>query len=132
MLLTEQLLSMSEAAKQIPAIGGRRVHRNSVLRWCNQGLSGVVLESILISGRCLTSVEALERFSRALVEKRKHRFEKPEPPRRRGRTPALRRASKAAAKRTLVRYDAEEGEVAITFRPGGVRSLAREEKQERA
>ena len=31
-----------------------------------------------------------------------------------------------------VRYDAEAGEVAITFRPGGVRSLAREEKQERA
>ena len=31
-----------------------------------------------------------------------------------------------------VRYDAEEGEVAITFRPGGVRSLAREDGRETA
>ncbi len=29
-----------------------------------------------------------------------------------------------------VRYDAEAGEVAITFRPGGVRSLAREQDGE--
>ncbi len=31
-----------------------------------------------------------------------------------------------------VRYDAEAGEVAITFRPGGVRSLAREDGKETA
>ena len=31
-----------------------------------------------------------------------------------------------------VRYDAEAGEVAITFRPGGVRSLAREDGRETA
>ena len=31
-----------------------------------------------------------------------------------------------------VRYDAEAGEVAITFRPGGVRSLAREDGTEPA
>ncbi len=31
-----------------------------------------------------------------------------------------------------VRYDADAGEVAITFRPGGVRSLAREDGRETA
>ncbi len=31
-----------------------------------------------------------------------------------------------------LRYNAEEGEVAITFRPGGVRSLAREDGRETA
>ena len=103
MLFDENLLTMSAAAKRIPSINGRRPHRNSVYRWATTGVDGVVLESVVIGRRLCTTEEALDRFAKALAEKRRERrpMQKPVPAPRGSRTPAQRRAAKAAAKKTL-------------------------------
>lgn len=62
-LLTEQLISIHEVPKFVPAQpNGRRVHISSCYRWISRGVRGVKLEVLRIGGRCYTSVEALQRF----------------------------------------------------------------------
>lgn len=61
--LSETLISLTEAAKLLPARrGGKRVHVSCAYRWTNTGCRGVILESIQIGGTRCTSREALARF----------------------------------------------------------------------
>jgi hypothetical protein len=62
MLNIDELLTFSEAAKRVPAVGGRRVHANSIWRWARKGLNGVRLEVWRIGRRFVTSEAALHRF----------------------------------------------------------------------
>ncbi len=64
---TEELLSLSEAARCVPKLNGRRVHASTVFRWCRRGLRGVRLEYVRIGRRMATSKEALDRFFNALA-----------------------------------------------------------------
>ena len=41
---------------------GRRPHLCTVLRWCTKGAKGIRLESRVLGGRRLTSVEAVARY----------------------------------------------------------------------
>jgi len=59
-LLEESLISLTAACKYFP----RNASRASVERWIRRGSRGVVLESILVCGRRMTSVEAVDRFIR--------------------------------------------------------------------
>lgn len=68
MLLTEELLTFTQATKRLPKIGGKRPHASSIWRWARKGVQGVRLECRKIGGRFVTSAEALERFTRALAE----------------------------------------------------------------
>jgi hypothetical protein len=68
MLLNETLLSFSEAAERLPAINGRKPTPQTVWRWAVLGLRGIHLESRRIGGRFATSLEALDRFTKALAE----------------------------------------------------------------
>ncbi|HWB11540.1 MAG TPA: DUF1580 domain-containing protein [Pirellulales bacterium] len=55
---TETPLSLTEAAKFAPG----RPHLATVWRWCQRGVRGIKLETIVVGGRRFTTVEALERF----------------------------------------------------------------------
>ena len=68
MLFDEQPLSLSDAAKALPRINGKRPHSSTLWRWARKGLQGVKLETRRLGGRFVTSIEALERFSKQLAE----------------------------------------------------------------
>ena len=68
---------MLENEKHLPlvpaveAVTGRRVHLCTVLRWAQQGSKGIILESVILGGRRLTSVESVRRFIQAGSERAK-------------------------------------------------------------
>lgn len=57
-LLEEHLLTISEAARQLPT----KVSNNAIWRWCTRGVRGVKLESVKIGGTRFTSSRALRTF----------------------------------------------------------------------
>ena len=57
-LLTEDLISLPEAARELPT----NPHVSAIYRWCNRGIRGVRLESIKIGGKMFTSRQSLTRF----------------------------------------------------------------------
>jgi hypothetical protein len=58
-ILEETLLSLPDACSAFP---GRKVSRATLHRWRLSGVRGVVLETVMIGGRRLTSLEAIKRF----------------------------------------------------------------------
>ena len=67
-LLREELVSLSAAAKLLPARRkGKRPHTSCLYRWTTTGCKGVVLESIQVGGTRCTSREALTRFFHRLT-----------------------------------------------------------------
>ena len=66
MLNNEQILTFSEAANALPPIGGKRPHASTIWRWARKGCRGVRLEVRRLGGRFVTSIEALDRFSKTL------------------------------------------------------------------
>ena len=59
---SETLVPLSEAAAHVP----QAPHASTVQRWFLRGVRGVRLETVLIGGKRFTSVEALDRFHRAV------------------------------------------------------------------
>lgn len=59
----ETLLTLADAAKELPRRGGRKIHMSTVWRWANRGLKGIKLESIQLGGSTWTSREALQRYA---------------------------------------------------------------------
>ena len=72
-ILSETLLTLSAAAKQMPSQTGRGVNTSTVWRWAMRGIRGVFLETVLIGGVRFTSLEALKRFHRANTSAADHR-----------------------------------------------------------
>ncbi len=68
MIGEERLYTFSEIAAVLPRINGKKIHVSTLHRWCRRGVRGVQLEFRMLGGRMLTSVEAVERFSRQLAE----------------------------------------------------------------
>jgi len=67
----EELLSLTDAAKQLPGrAGGKRPHVSTLYRWVLKGMRGVRLEALPMGGMLYTSVEALQRFFAALARAR--------------------------------------------------------------
>ena len=67
-LTKEQLLSLTDAARALPAIDGRRPHISTIWRWIRRGVRGVRLEHLRLGHRVCTSREALNRFAQRLAE----------------------------------------------------------------
>lgn len=63
----ERLLTLTEAAKTLPRLNGKRIATTTLWRWATKGLRGVKLETRRLGRRVVTSVDALERFSAALA-----------------------------------------------------------------
>jgi len=57
--LSESLLTLSDAAKELPS----RPNIATVFRWVSHGCRGVRLEVVKLGGKTLTSREALQRFA---------------------------------------------------------------------
>lgn len=57
-------------AKAVETLTGNRPHPTTVCRWCRRGTSGIPLPSLIISGRRMTTLKALEQWLRAVTEKR--------------------------------------------------------------
>ena len=69
----EALLTLSEAARSLPAVNGRRPHCSSLWRWCRRGVRGVKLEYVRVGRRVCTTAEALSRFvNRLAAEDEQH------------------------------------------------------------
>jgi hypothetical protein len=65
--ISEQLLSLSQAAKRLPHLRkDRPIAPSTLWRWASAGLRGVKLETVKVGGATCTSVEALSRFLAAL------------------------------------------------------------------
>ena len=67
-LMSENLLSLSQAAARIPPYRGKRTNPSTIYRWITKGVrrpdgSVIRLESIRIAARRLTTIEAMERFA---------------------------------------------------------------------
>lgn len=65
MIENEKLFPLVKAVEEAT---GRRVHLSTVLRWTQRGSKGVRLESRVLGGRRLTSVEAVRRFMNATTQ----------------------------------------------------------------
>jgi hypothetical protein len=66
----ESLLTLAQAAAELPRRRGRKTNLSTLYRWTQAGCRGVQLESIQIGGTRCTSREALQRFFEALSERR--------------------------------------------------------------
>jgi len=67
-LQEEEVLGLTDAARSMPRIGGKRPHPSTLWRWIRQGVGGVHLEHIRLGHRVCTSREALARFTQALAD----------------------------------------------------------------
>ena len=101
-LTRETLLTLAQAARLFPpARLGRPVNASTIWRWCRKGVRvegiGIVrLECVRVSGRWLTSEEAISRF----VAKQTPSKEQPTAP---PRSPGQRRRASERAARELDR-----------------------------
>jgi hypothetical protein len=106
----ETLYTLTEAAKHLPTLNGRKVSVSTMWRWCAKGIRGVHLDHVRIGRRICTSVEALNRFANALAEQARENLTTPPET----ITPAnSRRASNArpVSRATLERANREAAEL---------------------
>ena len=68
MLFAERFMSLTELAKRVPPIDGRRLNTATLWRWCRKSVRGVTLEYRRLGGRIVSSVEALDRFGKGLAD----------------------------------------------------------------
>ena len=65
-ILTEDVLSLSQARAELANLTGDRPDKATMTRWIHRGVGGIKLEAIRIGGRNIfTSTQALTRFIEA-------------------------------------------------------------------
>jgi hypothetical protein len=105
---TETLISLAEAAKELPRRRrGRKCHVSTLFRWTTAGVRGIVLESLQCGGTRCTSREAIQRFFEALSSRQADSVGGDQPGRGAGRrTVAQRQRQSAEAGRRLAELGA--------------------------
>jgi len=63
----EKLLSLADAAKELPPLNNKRPPISTLWRWCRKGLRGVKLDYVRVGRNIATSHEAMGRFFVALA-----------------------------------------------------------------
>lgn len=61
-ILTEDVLTLADARRELAGIIGRRPDKTTLYRWCLRGVQGVKLDHVRLGGRILTSRQAITRF----------------------------------------------------------------------
>lgn len=61
-ILTEDVLTLQDARREIASVTGQRPDKTTLYRWCLRGVGGIKLEHIRLGDRILTSRQALTRF----------------------------------------------------------------------
>jgi len=64
----EELITLTEAAKHLPKVDGKKVAVCTLWRWCRVGLRGVYLEYVRVGRKICTTREAMLRFFSDLAE----------------------------------------------------------------
>ncbi len=64
----EELITLTQAAKCLPKVDGKKVAVSTLWRWCRKGLRGVFLQYVRVGRRVCTSRPALLRFFTAMAE----------------------------------------------------------------
>ncbi len=59
---TEEILTLSQAARLVPHPGAKPPSTSTLWRWCRKGINGARLEYIRVGRRIFTSQAALSRF----------------------------------------------------------------------
>lgn len=68
-VLTENVLTLTEARKEIAKITKRRVDKATLTRWIHKGIGGIQLEAIRLGRNLFTSSQAITRFIEARTAK---------------------------------------------------------------
>lgn len=68
-ILTEDTLTLQDAADDVASFIGRRPDKTTMYRWCLRGVRGVKLEHVRLGGRIITSRQAITRFIEARTKK---------------------------------------------------------------
>lgn len=61
-------MTLSQAAKGLPKVNGKRIHVSTLWRWCRKGQGGITLEYARMGRRVVVTPEALNRFFAALAQ----------------------------------------------------------------
>jgi len=64
---TEEVLSLADAARALPAVHGRRVHPSTLWRWARKGIRGVRLDYARLGRSIVTTRAALTDFATRLA-----------------------------------------------------------------
>jgi len=64
----EELITLTEAAKHLPKVDGKKVAVCTLWRWCRVGLRGMFLEYVRVGRKICTTREALLRFFTDLAD----------------------------------------------------------------
>ncbi len=67
-IFDEKLFPLIDLPKHLPKKRGKRLSKATPYRWKSVGLAGVKLEVAYIQGEAHTSLEAVDRFNRAVTE----------------------------------------------------------------
>ena len=65
---SEQLITLTEAAKLLPRVNGRKPAVCTLWRWCRKGLRGQFLAYVRVGRRICTTRQAMLRFFTDLAE----------------------------------------------------------------
>lgn len=57
--VSKQYLPLTKAVEQAT---GYRPHLSTILRWCTRGARGRILSSVMVGGRRMTTIEAVQAF----------------------------------------------------------------------
>ena len=66
-LSNEEVLSLSDAARALPSVHGRRIHPSTLWRWARKGIKGQRLEYLRIGRAIVTTRRALNDFAARLA-----------------------------------------------------------------
>jgi hypothetical protein len=61
-ILTEDVLTINDARKEIASVTGQRPDISTMTRWIHRGLGGTKLEAVRIGRQLITSKQAITRF----------------------------------------------------------------------
>ena len=99
----EELITLTEAARRLPKIDGKKVAISTLWRWCRNGLRGERLEYVRLGRKICTTPEALQRFFTRLVE-----LDERVPPDTRSLPPGLKRSPVTSKQRQKALAEADE------------------------
>lgn len=68
-ILTEDVLTLSDARKELASITGKRPDKSTMTRWIHRGVGGIKLEAVVLGRQIFTSRQALTRFAEARTAK---------------------------------------------------------------
>ncbi len=68
-ILTEEVISLKEAQRELEKVMSTKLDRSTIHRWTLRGVKNVKLDSVRLGGKLLTSKQAINRFVVELTEK---------------------------------------------------------------